>query len=1326
MIPSSIHEKKYSLPFRLILVKALAIFFYILSVVAAHADSQFGSNSSNVSISDNNANWTAFSSIVINGAPSGAVVTGIDVHVEVVHPYVGDLEVVLTDNDANPTVILWDNAGGSQDNINQTWTNLSNYNGQPVNQTWTLWARDLAASDTGYIDYWSITIYYQSPLSDLSVQAVDATNGTYQPGATVVVYNQVTNIGGQTSDSYRITFYASTNTTITTSDYLLGYADRSGLAVGASHTYNTNAVLPSTIPAGSYYIGVLLTVTNDGGSSNNSGYDSTPITVSLPLADLSVQAVDATNGTYQPGATVVVYNQVTNIGGQTSDSYRITFYASTNTTITTSDYLLGYADRSALAVGASHTYNTNAVLPSTIPAGSYYIGVILTVTNDGNSSNDSGYDSTPITVANPGPQRGTGIGVMGDIKNHVDTYLSSNGLYQLEDATRRANNNPHGHNGNMGSSASISTYLWNGSLPGTLMTDSDNNWNDATQAPGVDAHVYAGWTYDYLNSQLGRNGFDDQGNSMVSTVEFNGPINDPPTNCYNNAFWNGSQVVFCTSTSGYRSMAGALDIVAHEWGHAVTDYESNLVYENESGALNESFSDMLGVTIGFAYNDPDWQQGENFNVNGDALRDLSNPPAHTSYCSGQYRSQPDHMDGYIICDNDNGGVHFNSGIPNKMFYLLSDGGTHHGITVTRIGIENAIKIMYRANADDYWTSGTDFINASLGSISAANDLDPSGAWATQVKNAWAAVGVGCAISVGQGALNSQPFIDGYNRNGAASVGCPINTVHRWGNGDTQDFDGGSGGKGALMLRDGTGTAYWVHGAIWSRYEVEGGAQGNLGYPISDEYQWGSNRRSDFEGGYIYWVPSTNQTFVVLNDTTPPTVPSNLTASPASSSQINLAWTASTDSGGSGLAGYKIERCTGSGCTSFAEVATTTATSYSNTSLSASTPYTYRVRAYDNAGNNSSYSNTASATTQAAPDATPPTVTITSPTSNPTYSTSSSPLSIGGTASDNVGVTQVTWANNRGGSGTASGTTSWSVSGITLYSGDNIITVTARDAANNTGTDILTVTYTPPSDTIPDQFTFNDQTGAALNTTVTSNTITVTGINAAASISITGGTYSINGGAYTSASGTVSNGNTVTVRVTSSGSYSTTTSATLTIGGVSDIFSVTTMAAPSDTTPDQFTFTDQTGVALNATVTSNTITVTGINTAASISITGGTYSINGGAYTSASGTVNNGNTVTVRVTSSGSYSTTTSATLTIGGVSDIFSVTTQSAPTDTTPPTLNSFTINGGATYTNSTSDVTLSISASDSSGVSHQRHGHYLQAMEQRLFTYGLRIVLAM
>jgi hypothetical protein len=186
---------------------------------------------------------------------------------------------------------------------------------------------------------------------------------------------------------------------------------------------------------------------------------------------------------------------------------------------------------------------------------------------------------------------------------------------------------------------------------------------------------------------------------------------------------------------------------------------------------------------------------------------------------------------------------------------------------------------------------------------------------------------------------------------------------------------------------------------------------------------------------------------------------------------------------------------------------------------------------------------------------------------------------------------------------------------------------------------------------PKQFIFTDQMNVASKTTVTSNTVTVSGIDAAAPVSITGGKYSINKGDYTSDDGTVKNGDTITVQLTSSESSTTTSTATLTIGDVSAPFNVTT----------QFIFTDQTKVALNAAIKSNTMKVSGFNAAQPISITGGTYSINGGPYTDASGTVNNGDTVTVQLFSSESYSTITSAKLTIGSVSDTFDVATKEAP-----------------------------------------------------------------
>jgi putative Ig domain-containing protein/fibronectin type III domain protein len=118
-----------------------------------------------------------------------------------------------------------------------------------------------------------------------------------------------------------------------------------------------------------------------------------------------------------------------------------------------------------------------------------------------------------------------------------------------------------------------------------------------------------------------------------------------------------------------------------------------------------------------------------------------------------------------------------------------------------------------------------------------------------------------------------------------------------------------------------------------------------------------------------------------------------------------------------------------------------------------------VTARDAAGNTGNASRSVSYT--APLDTTPPSISIATPTSATSYTSSTATISIGGTSSDNVGVTQVTWVNSLGGSGTASGTTSWSAGSIALQGGTNVITVTARDAAGNVGTDVLSVTYTPP-------------------------------------------------------------------------------------------------------------------------------------------------------------------------------------------------------------------------------------------------------------------------
>jgi thermolysin len=220
----------------------------------------------------------------------------------------------------------------------------------------------------------------------------------------------------------------------------------------------------------------------------------------------------------------------------------------------------------------------------------------------------------PRASLTAGSEIGIGTGVMGDHKSHIDSYFDDL-IYTMDDRTRQANNDIHGHNGSMPDTAAILTYFYFRDLPGRLVDDDDNIWQEVWQAPGVDAHVYASWVYDFLNDNVQRNGFDDRGSSMISTVE--------DGSCQNNAYWNGEQVSYCGVSTGFRPMSGGLDVVAHEWGHAVTEYTSNLVYEKESGALNESFSDMMGVRLRFAHDDPGWRIGRNFN--GTGFRDMAFP-----------------------------------------------------------------------------------------------------------------------------------------------------------------------------------------------------------------------------------------------------------------------------------------------------------------------------------------------------------------------------------------------------------------------------------------------------------------------------------------------------------------------------------------------------------------------------------------------------------------------------------------------------------------------------------------------------------------------------
>lgn len=200
-----------------------------------------------------------------------------------------------------------------------------------------------------------------------------------------------------------------------------------------------------------------------------------------------------------------------------------------------------------------------------------------------------------------------------------------------------------------------------------------------------------------------------------------------------------------------------------------------------------------------------------------------------------------------------------------------------------------------------------------------------------------------------------------------------------------------------------------------------------------------------------------------------------------------------------------------------------------------------------------------------------------------------------------------------------------------------------------------------TDNTPNQFTFDDISNADLSTNYESNAITVSGLIGSAAISVVGGTYSLNGGAQTSASGFVVDGDVVIAGGTSPETNSAQTDVTVIIGTVSDTFSI--MTVQEDITPDTFSFTPVLSASFATTYESNTITVTGITSTAPVSLnTSGLsgpvgYSKNGGAYTSAPGVAALGDTFKVRLTTGALTETPYTTTLTIGGTVGAFTVTT---------------------------------------------------------------------
>jgi len=493
----------------------------------------------------------------------------------------------------------------------------------------------------------------------------------------------------------------------------------------------------------------------------------------------------------------------------------------------------------------------------------------------------------------------------------------------------------------------------------TFDCNNGTSYNNATEitsnsttfsgnATGVQAHFGAEQTHKYFLQSHNRNSFNGSGGIIKSYVSYD-------TN-YVNAFWDGTRMTYGDGDGVNYGPLVSLDIVGHEISHGVTQFTANLVYSYESGALNESFSDVFGESIeNFAQGNNDWLMGDAIGAGGSggALRSMSNPNAYNN---------PDTYKGtyWNGGSSDNGGVHTNSGVQNFWFYLLSTGGNGtndngDSYSVSSIGMDKAASIAYR-NLSVYLNSNSQYSDARAGAIQSAIDLYGAGsAEEIAVTNAWYAVGVGAAYDGGNppppdqcvtGDVNLSITFDNYPEETAWTLkdgsGATIDSQSY----STSNADGSTVNVtfSDLAVDDYTFTITDVYGdGICCTY-------GSGSYTLS------TDAGNIVSGGDFNSSEATQ--FCVEGggsgaDTEAPSAPTGLTASTITETTADLSWNAATDN--VGVTEYEIFQ-------SGSSLGTTVNTSAQITGLVANTSYTFSVKAKDAAGNVSGASNTVNVTT----------------------------------------------------------------------------------------------------------------------------------------------------------------------------------------------------------------------------------------------------------------------------------------------------------------------------------------------------------------------------
>jgi Zn-dependent metalloprotease len=452
----------------------------------------------------------------------------------------------------------------------------------------------------------------------------------------------------------------------------------------------------------------------------------------------------------------------------------------------------------------------------------------------------------------------------------------------------------------------ISTLDFNSIFTDSIYPITSESSSGFIDSDAVDAHYFASQVYDFYYDNYGRDSIDGEGMDIISFVH----VPDPEGYPLDNAFWNGSFMFYGDGNTLFDCLSCSNDVVAHEITHGVTQYTAGLNYENQSGALNESISDIMAAV----FDADDWTIGEE--TSDVPLRDLSNPN------SGGFDPQPKHMDEYVSLPNteegDWGGVHVNSGIPNHAAYLIATDLDTAGYQGRKI----LGHITYNALVN-YLFPSADFYDAKKAFILAVDDLDLSDSQKNEVRaivdNAWSAVGVEFVV------LDADRYLNDVNQSIEVTYSETVT--------ESVYFDQIAllSGEVQIPLTASINNTFLTidpvnpleHGVTYDVYVPSGAL---------------ADTQGNWSIGYI--LP-------ITVDTELPTWPSNsLTAAEKTTSSVTLHWTAASDN--LGIKNYVVLNAENQ------ELATVTSDVYDSyyeiNGLNDNTEYTFALKAVDWAGN----------------------------------------------------------------------------------------------------------------------------------------------------------------------------------------------------------------------------------------------------------------------------------------------------------------------------------------------------------------------------------------